>query len=210
MWHHNCSLWHHKTVFMTSHPHSSWHHTHCIQHDIHSTCDITATVTMTRHLLYFDITLSECDISNGEWMTTQWLYLTWYPLHRCNQTHLIDDITPYVRMKSHLLHIWHHRHFMWHHIHSCRQHTIVCMSWHTLGLWNPMHYKCCHPYCVYDYPSTIPGLKPVKTAISSTLYAITPSLLRHHTYCVRYHRWHMYAIICVTHDIISTLYDNSP
>ena len=105
MWHHNCSLWHHETVFMTSHPHSSWHHTHCIQHDIHSTCDITATVTMTRHLLYFDITLSECDISNGEWMTTQWLYLTWYPLHRCNQTHLIDDITPYVRMKkTHWMH----------------------------------------------------------------------------------------------------------
>ena len=38
-----------------------------------------------------------------------------------------------------------------------------------------MHYICCHPYCVYDYPSTIPGLKPVKTAISSTLYVITPS-----------------------------------
>ena len=51
--HHNHSLWHPKTVFMTSHPHYSWFHTHCIWHHIHSTCDITATRTMTIHLLYF-------------------------------------------------------------------------------------------------------------------------------------------------------------
>ena len=39
----------------------SWHHIHnipeyrtdCIRHNIHYTCDITATVTMTRHLQYF-------------------------------------------------------------------------------------------------------------------------------------------------------------
>ena len=30
-----------------------------------------------------------------------------------------------------------------------------------------------------------------------------PLSQRHH--CVRHHRWHMYAIICVIHDIISTL-----
>ena len=111
-------------------------------------------------------------------MTTQRLYLTWYPLYLCNQTHLIDFITTYIRMKSHPLHAWHDRHFIWHHIHSSWQHNIVCMSWHTLCLWYHMHYICCHPYCVYDYPSSRPGLKPVKTAISSTLYVITPSRLR--------------------------------
>ena len=39
-----------------------------------------------------------------------------------------------------------------------------------------MHYICCHQYCVYDYPSSIPGLKPIKTAISSTRYVITTTL----------------------------------
>ena len=111
-------------------------------------------------------------------MTTQWLYLTWYRTYLCNQTHLIDFITTYIRMKSHPLHAWHDRHFIWHHIHSSWQHNIVCISWHTLCLWDHMHYICCHPYCVYDYPSSRPGLKPVKTAISSTLYVITPSRSR--------------------------------
>ena len=143
-------------------------------------------------------------------MTTQWRYLTWYPLYPYNQTHLIDDITPYVCMKSHPLHVWLHRHFIWPHIHSCWQHTIVCMSWHTLCLWHQVYYIWYHLYRVYDYTTSISDLKPVKTAISSTLYVITPSLSRHHTYCVRLHRWHMYAIICVKHDIISTLYDNNP
>ena len=32
---------------------------------------------------------------------------------------------------------------------------------------------------------------------------------RHQTYCVRHHRWHMYAIKCTIQDIISTLYDNN-
>ena len=37
-----------------------------------------------------------------------------------------------------------------------------------------------------------------------------PLCWRHHTYCVSHHRWHMYAIICVIHDIISKLYDQNP
>ena len=53
MWYHNHYYWHQKTVFMTSHPQCSWIQSHCIRHDIHYTCDITATVTMTRHLQYF-------------------------------------------------------------------------------------------------------------------------------------------------------------
>ena len=37
-----------------------------------------------------------------------------------------------------------------------------------------------------------------------------PLCHRHHTSCVRYHRWHMYAFICIIHDIIFTLYHNNP
>ena len=82
--------------------------------------------------------LSVYEISSAEWMTSQRLYLTWYPMYLCNQIHLTNDITTYVRMKQHPLHAWHHRHFTWHHIHSCWQHTIVSMSWHKLCLWHHM------------------------------------------------------------------------
>ena len=161
----------------------SLHHIHTI-HDITPTVyDMTYTLLVTSQPLLllqdtyyvFDIIHSVYDISHGEWMRTQRLYLTWYTLHLCNQTHLIDDITPYIHMKTHPLHAWYHRHFMWHHIYSCWQHTIVCISGHTLCLWNNMHYICCHPYCVHNYSSSIPGLKAITTAIASTLYVITPS-----------------------------------
>ena len=51
IWHQTNSLWHNNTVFLTSHPLYSWECTHSISHHILYTCDITATVTMTRHLL---------------------------------------------------------------------------------------------------------------------------------------------------------------
>ena len=148
MRHHHHSLWHQKSVFMTSHPHYSWHHPHCIWHHIHSTCDLTATVTMTRHLLCFWHDTQCIWHLTREWMTTQRLYLTLYPMYLCNQTHLTNDITPYVRMKPHPLHAWHHRNITWHHIHSWWQHTIVPMSWHKLCLWHHVYYIWCHPYCV--------------------------------------------------------------
>ena len=101
------------------------------------------------------------EISPAEWMTTQRLYLTWYQIYLCNQIHLTHDITTYVRMKPQPLHAWHHRHFTRHHIHSCRQHTIVSMTWHKLCLWHHMYYIWCHPYCVYDESSSISDLKHV-------------------------------------------------
>ena len=69
------------------------------------------------------------------------------------------------------------------------------MTWHLIYLWLIMH--------------SIPGLKPVKSAISSTLYVITLFCQRHHNYCERHQRCHMYAIKCTIQDIISTLYDNN-
>ena len=147
--------------------------------------------------------LSVYEISPAEWMTTQRLYLTWYPMYVCNQTHLTNDITTYVLMKPHPLHAWHHRHLTWHHIHSCWQHTIVSMSWHKLCLWHHMYNIWFHPYCVYDEPSSISDLKHVKTDISSSPYVITPSLLKtSHLQCkisqVSY-VWHLLG--CTGHDI---------
>ena len=142
---HTLNLWSHSPVTMERHQLCFWHYTQCIWHLTWWMNDNATTVS---------------DI---------------IPNVLCNQTHLIDNITPYVHMKSHPLHAWNHRQFIWHHIHSCWQHTIVCMSCYSLSLWNHMHYIWCLTCCVYDYPSSIPGLKPVKTAISSTLYIITPS-----------------------------------
>ena len=176
IWHHTQFLWHNNTVFMMSHRLYSWQHTHSIWHHILYTCDITASVSMTRHLLCL-------------WHHTQYIwYLTWctmtiqpqyqtsHSLYLCNYTHLIDDITPYVCMKSHPLHVGHHRHYIWHHILFWWHHTIVYMSWHPLCLWHHIRYIWCHTHCVYDYPRSISDLKPVQTAISSTIYVITPSL----------------------------------
>ena len=81
MWYHNHFYWHQKTVFMTSHPQYSWHHTHCRRHDIQSTCDISATVTMTWHLVCF-------------WHHTQCIWhLTWW---MNDTTMTVSDMIPYV------------------------------------------------------------------------------------------------------------------
>ena len=55
------------TLFMTSLTHYSWHHNRYIWHHIHSICDITATVTMTRHLLCF-LHYTQCI-----WHLTWWM-----------------------------------------------------------------------------------------------------------------------------------------
>ena len=131
-------------------------------------------------------------------------------MYMCNQTHLIDDITPYVRMKSHPLHVWHHRHFIWHHIHSCCQHTLfVCYGRHSVYdiiciLYDVIHTVCMNTQALYL------TWNPWKLPSHPLCMSSHPLCRRHHTYCVRHHRWHMYVIICVIHDIISTLYDNSP
>ena len=122
----------------------SWHHIHTIPDITLTVYDMTYNLLVTSQPLFlwqdsyyvFNIILCVYDISNGEWMTTQRMYLTWYPFYLCNQTHLIDDVTPYVCMKSHPLRAWNQRHFVTHRIHSCWQHTIVCMSWHSLCLWH--------------------------------------------------------------------------
>ena len=51
---------------------------------------------------------------------------------------------------------------------------------------------------------------PLKLPSHPLYMSSHPLCQRHHTYCVRHHRWYMYAIICIIHDIISTLYDNNP
>ena len=176
IWQHTRSLWHNNTVFMMSHPLYSWQHTHSIWHHIHYTCQIIATVSMKRHPLCL-------------WQPTQYIWhLTWcmndnttryrtsHSQYLCNHTHVFDVITRFVCMKSHPLNVGQHRHCLWHHILSWWRHTIVYMSWHPLCLWHHIQYIWCHTHCVYENTSSISDLKPILSAITSTLYVITPTL----------------------------------
>ena len=108
-------------LYSLHHTHYIWHLIYSVWCHIHYVCYITQWLYLWHQMLYVydiftlygirhsvtttlplcaftatrpELTLSVYDISSGEWMTTQWLYLTWYPLYVCNQTHLIDDITP--------------------------------------------------------------------------------------------------------------------
>ena len=196
----------------------SWHHTHSI-HDITPTVsDITSTLLMTSQPLYlrqdtdfvYDITLSTYDISHGVWMTTQPLPLTSHPLYLCNHTHLNDNIIPCVSMKSYPLHVWHQRHCIWHHIHCGWHKTIVFMSWHPLYLWYHIPiYDVTHTVCMTT-PALYLTWNPFYLPSYPLYISWHPLCQRHHSNYVRSHRWHMNAIICTIHDIISTLYDNNP
>ena len=201
---------------MTSHPHYSWHRTHCIwHHTLYS--DIAATESMTRHQLCL-------------WHHTQYLWhFTWcmndntstasasHPLYLCNHTHLIDNITPCVCRKSHPLHIWHQRHCIWHHINSWGHHTIVSMSWHALCLWHHINSICCHTHYVYDNTSSISDLHLILSAITSTVYVMTPTLSKTlHQLCkslqVEYvchhmhYTHHIHTVYDITHSIFMTSY----
>ena len=50
---------------------------------------------------------------------------------------------------------------------------------------------------------------PLKLSSHPLWMSSRPLCRIHLIYCVRPHRWHIYAIICVIHDIISTLYNYS-
>ena len=163
---------------------NSWCHIHSIHDSTPTLYAITYPILAKSQLLYlwqdtlyvYDILLSIYDISHGVWMTLQPRYVTSHSQYLCNHTHVIDDITLFVCMKSHPLHVGQHRHCLCHHILSWWRHTIVYMSWHPLCLWHHIQYIWCHTHCVYENTSSISDLKPILSAITSTLYVITPTL----------------------------------
>ena len=102
MWHHNLSLWHNKTVFITPRLPYSWHQTHCIPHDIHSTCDITATVTMTRPTMFLTLyTGYMISYMVNEWQQNDCIW---------HDTQCICVIKPTWVMTSHTMYVWNHTH----------------------------------------------------------------------------------------------------
>ena len=140
--------------------------------------------------------------------------------HDCiwHDTQCICVIKPTWLMISHPMYVWNHTHcmhdtigtlyditstlaentplFVSHGTHSV--YDIICIIYdvtHNVSMttqalyltWNPLKLPS-HPLCMSSHRLG----------------------QRHHSYCVSHHRQHMYAIICIIHDIISTLYDNSP
>ena len=120
-------------IFMTSYPiymispillswqhnNSTWHFTHYIWHQSHCISVVTPSVLMTSqqvckssHLAYvLHDTHSTWNHIDNLWYqcsvftTSQPLTLTSYPSYLCHHIHCIDDITPTVFMKSHLLYM---------------------------------------------------------------------------------------------------------
>ena len=162
----------------------SWCHIHSIHESTPTLYDITYSILAKSELLYlwqdtlyvYDILLCIYDISYSVWITIQRRYPTSHSQYLCNHTHVIDDITHFIFMKSYPLNVGQHRHCLRHQNLSWWHHTFAYMSWHPLCLWHHIQYIWCHTHCVYDNSSSISHLKTILSAIISTVYVIPPTL----------------------------------
>ena len=153
----------------------------------------------------YDIILSIYNISHCVWMTVQPRYPTSGSQYLCNHMYLIDDIPPYVCMKSQPLHVGHHRHYLWHDILSWWHHTIVlCHGTHYVYDVISTIYDATHTVCMTTQAVYL-SWNPVYLPLHRLYMSLHPLCRRHHANYVRHHRWHMYTIMCSIHDIISTL-----
>ena len=139
--------------------------------------------------------------------------------HDCiwHDTECICVIKPTWLMTSQHMYIWNHTH--------CMHDTICTLYDITSPLADNTPLFVCHgTHSVYEIIFIIYDVWHAVCMTTQALYLAwnllkLPSLplgmsshplaQRHHTYCVRHQRWHMYAIKCTIQDIISTLYDNS-
>ena len=126
-------------------------------------------------------------------MTTQQLYLTWYPMYLYNDTHLIDDITHYVCMKLHLLHAW-HLGILYDIISTLADNTPLFVCHGTHSVYDIIFiYDVTHPLCMTTQALYLPW-NPLNMPSHPLYMSSHPLCWRHHTYCVSHHRSHMYAI----------------
>ena len=118
-----------------------------------------------------------------------------HPLYVWNHTHcMCDTIGTLYDITSTLgdtipLYVCHGTHYDYDIISSIYDVTHTVLWIHKLYICLETCYNCHHIHCIFLHIHSV--------------------CRRHYTNYVRHHRWHMYAIICTTNDIISTLYDNS-
>ena len=156
------------------------------------------------------------------------LYSVYMTFHMVNEwqhndsiwhdTQSICVIKPTWLMTSQRIYIWKHTHCMYDTIGSLYDITstladntplFVCHGTHSVYDTICITYVATHTVCMTTQALYLTW-NPLKLPSHPLHMSSHPLCQRHHTYCVSNYRWHMYAIICVIHDIISTLYDNSP
>ena len=140
---------------MTSHTENEWQHNDCIWHDTQCICVIKPTWLMTSQPMYI-------------WNHTHYMYDTIGTLY---------DITSTLAVNTQSF-LYHGTHFVYDIIYIIYYIYIIYIIYDVYDILYIIYYIWCHPYCVYDYQCSISDLKPIKTDIASSLYAITPSLLK--------------------------------
>ena len=143
----------------------------------------------------------------NEW---QHNYCIWH------DTQCIYVIKPTWLMTSHPMYVWNNTHWMHDTIGTLHDITSTLADNTPLFLChgtNSVYDIIC---IIYDVTHTVCMTNPALYLTWNTLKLTSlplhtsshPLFWKHHTYSVRYHWCHMYAIIWVIQDMISTLYDN--
>ena len=130
--------------------------------------------------------------------------MTWQPLDLCHNTHLFDDITPFLGMTSHPLYVQYHITYIRHHTHILWDHTTLCMTSHAFFLdITPS---------ISDTTSTLSvSSRPVhKLYHTNSLYAITHTLcMKSQSVCMTSHEHFMTSYpyrYDITHSILLWCY----
>ena len=157
------TLLHQVTIFMTSHPLQAWHHPPCIRHRTNCIFVITTSPLISHPLLY--------DITPTISVTSYALYITSYPLllssHYCTNDSkgLTYETTSRMKFKIYTIHV--------------TSQSVVCVitptvlrASHPLFVW-PHTWHRCNIFCTIE-------------DIKSSLYAIIPPFLWHHTHYIWY------------------------
>ena len=210
--HHIHILWHHTTLFMTSHALYSWHHFHYILYSIHCFCVITTPLFMISRQLYV-------------WRHTHFIYDILCTIHNVTSTLGVHTI---VVTTLHPLHSWHHTHYIWHHTHDNTNvisaisptisDTISTVSvssnpgyqlYHTHSLNSITHIICITSYSVCMalhelFKTSHPYMYDITPSIFMTsypIYMVSPILLswQHNDYTchLTHYIWHHRHCICV-------------
>ena len=251
VWHHNPVCWlhnirhmydlictaedvtstvsHQATIFMTSQPLQTWHHTPCIRHLTNCIFFIT-TSPLISHPLLHDITPTICVTSYALYITSYSLYtsphywtydstiLTYetipsmqfkiYTIHVTSQS-LVCVITPTVLRASHPLFVWHHtRHrYRRHYILTLWNQTTIFMTSHPLYLTSYWRYCSHHIHSIDITPRVFIRSHPLYMLTSYPLYTTTYSLyLYHNSHCTCFSHPHFpwYQPLCI-YDITPTI-----
>ena len=215
--HHIHILWHHTTLFMTSHALYLWHHSHYIWHCIHCICIITTTLSMISDQLHvwhhthfmYDILCTVYNVTSTLFDFTP-CYLSHY-IHciltsQCIRHHTHDNvsivsaISPTISDTISTVSVSSNPGYQLYHTHSLNSIThIICITSYSVCMALHELFKTSHPY-MYD-------ITPSIFMTSYPIYMVSPILLswQHYDYTchLTHYIWHHRHYICVVTPIVS-------